>query len=122
MEEYDPSNDHHFQSALATICVADPDRSETIIREYFGFGSSRWDGWDQQFIDFIERYRNPGILYGTIGNGWYFLFCPVVDKGIWVFADETMKGKGFLSLTTILSLKEVAIQKGLLERKADEDD
>ncbi len=117
MEDYDLANDHQFQSALATICVADPDRSEEILKEYFNAGSSSWDGWDEQFVTFIRKHRDPGLFYGTIGNGWHFLFCAKDSTGIWVFKDDGMKGKGFLRPESILALSEVAIQKGLLRRE-----
>lgn len=115
MQDYDPSQDQQYESAMETMCVADPDRSEEILKEYFPFGTSAWDDWDEQFLTFIDTYRRPGMLYGTTGNGWHFLLCPAADKGIWVFSDKSMKGKGFLSSTTIGALKEVAAQKGLLK-------
>lgn len=115
MENYDPSNDHQYQSALATMCKADPERSEAILKEYFHAGTSAWDGWDEQFVTFIHTYRKPGLLYGTTGNGWHFLFCPEAQAGIWVFSDESMKGKGFLLPETVAKLTEVAAQKGLLD-------
>jgi hypothetical protein len=116
MEDYDLAHDHQYQSALATMCVADPDRSEEILKQYFGAGSSAWDAWDEQFLTFIEAHRKPGLFYGTIGNGWHFLFCAADQKGIWVFSDQGMKGKGFLRPESIAALTEVAYQKELLRR------
>ena len=115
MEEYDSANDHQYQSALATMRKADPERSESILKEYFNAGSSAWDEWDEQFVTFVHTYRKPGLLYGTAGNGWHFLFCPEAQKGIWVFADKAMKGKGFLLPETVAQLTRVAAEKRLLD-------
>ena len=116
MEDYDLAQDHQFQSAMATMCVADPDRSEAILKDYFGAGTSTWGHWDEQFVTFVEAHRKPGLFYGSIGNGWHFLFCAEDKTGIWVFSDEDMKGKGFLRPQSIAALTEVAYQKGLLRR------
>lgn len=96
--------------------LADPDRAEEVIREAFGAGGSSWTGWDGQFIDFIEEHRKKGLIYGTIGDGWHFLFCAEDAKGIWVCLRDGMTGKGMLRPATVTALIEVAVEKGLITR------
>lgn len=114
MEDYDVESEHHRQVALETLRFADPDRAEERIREYFGAGSSAWTDWDEQFVTFIEENRKAGLFYGTIGDGWHFLFCPPAARGFWVCAREGMKGKGFLRPQSVEALAGLAREKGLL--------
>lgn len=116
MQEYDLEREHHLQAALETMKPADPDEAETFLKEHFGAGSSTWTDWDQRFIDLVEDNRKSTLLYGTIGNGWHFLFCPVTAAGFWVCLHESMIGKGFLRKESVAALTEVACQKGLIER------
>ncbi|MEO5913865.1 MAG: hypothetical protein ABIS50_06505 [Luteolibacter sp.] len=120
MDAYDLDQLHHHDAALQTMVIADPDRAEDALREYFGAGSTAWTGWDEQFITFIEKRRKTGLLYGTIGDGWYFLFSPSSEEGFWVCLREGMAGKGFLRPESMASLTEVAIEKGLYERPRPE--
>lgn len=115
MEDENLEHEHHVQSALQTMQVADPDHAEELFKEYFGAGSSTWTAWDEQFVTFIEAYKKPGLIYGTIGNGWHFLFCASAGKGFWVCAHEAMRGKGFLRPNSVAALKDLALQKGLIE-------
>lgn len=113
MDAYDLDQLHHYEAAMQTMRVADPDRAEDALREYFGAGSTKWTGWDEQFITFIEKHRRTGLLYGTIGDGWHFLFAPESGEGFWICLREGMAGKGFLKAESMESLTEVAVKKGL---------
>lgn len=115
MDAFDPDQLHLHDAALQTMRMADPDRAEEIIRDAFGAGGSNWTGWDGQFIDFIEEHRRKGLIYGTVGDGWHFLFCPCDSKGIWICLREGMTGKGLLRTATVVALTEVAVEKGLYE-------
>jgi hypothetical protein len=116
MQDYDVEREHHRQAALNTMRSADPDRAEELIKDYFGAGASTWTGWDEQFITFIEENRKNRLLYGTIGDGWHFLFCATAEQGFWVCAREGMKGKGFLRPQSVAALSQLAREKGLLAR------
>jgi hypothetical protein len=116
MDEFDPEHQHHLEAAKQTMRVADPDRAEEALRGYFGAGTTKWTGWDEQFITFIENHRRSGLLYGTIGDGWHFLFAPPSEEGLWICVREGMVGKGFLRAESMDSLTEIAAQKGLYER------
>lgn len=113
MEDYDLEQTHHLEAATESMRVADPDRAEEILRHYFGAGSSRWTGWDEQFIAFIEAHRKTGLLYGTIGDGWHFLLAPESGDGFWVCLREGLVGKGFLRPESSAALAYVAEKKGL---------
>lgn len=117
MDDYDPILEHQRQTATETMRAADPDRAEALIKEYFGAGSSVWTDWDEHFITYIETHRKTGLIYGTIGDGWHFLFAPEDSSGFWVCAREGMKGKGFLPPESVAALTEVAVEKELYIRK-----
>ncbi|MFM2198849.1 MAG: hypothetical protein RLZZ505_2281 [Verrucomicrobiota bacterium] len=116
MEEYDLELEHHVKAATATMRGIDPDRAEHTLKELFGAGSSAWTGWDEQFVTFIETHRRAGLLYGTVGDGWHFLFSPSAGKGFWVCSREGMIGKGFLRPKGVAGLTEIAVQKHLFTR------
>ncbi|MES2921564.1 MAG: hypothetical protein V4819_08460 [Verrucomicrobiota bacterium] len=116
MEEYDLNREHQRLAALQTMRLADPDNVETLIRELFDAGTSKWTGWDEQFITFVENNRNTVLLYGSIGHGWHFLFAPAAGEGFWICASHTMTGKGFLRSESIAALREVAVEKHLFRR------
>ena len=113
MQDFDLSLEHQRQEALQTMRVADPDNVELIIKELFGAGSSRWTGWDEQFIAFVEKNRTGTLLYGSIGDHWHFLFAPAAREGFWICARETMTGKGMLRQELVAALTDVAVMKGL---------
>lgn len=116
MEDFDLSLDYQRIAAVQTMRVADPDNVELIIRELFGADSSRWTGWDEQFITFVENNRKGVLLYGSIGDHWHFLFAPSAKAGFWICARETMTGKGLLQPGSVEILTEVAEQKALFPR------
>lgn len=101
---------------MQTMRVADIDRAEEMLKEYFGAGSTTWTGWDERFVTFIENHRKTGLFYGTIGDGWHFLFSHQDKSGFWVCAREGMKGKGFLRPESVVALTEVAMEKKLIPR------
>ncbi len=115
-DDEDLIDEHHLQVAKESMRAADPDRAEEQFKEFFGAGSSTWTGWDERFVTIIENNSRAGLLYGTMGNDWHFLFAPAAAEGFWVFADETMKGKGFLKPDTLALLTEIAVEKGLFTR------
>lgn len=116
MEDFDLSLEYQRLAALRTMRVADPDNVELIIRELFGAGSSRWTGWDEQFITFVEINRKGVLLYGSIGDHWHFLFAPAASAGFWICARESMTGKGLLQPKSVEILTEVAEQRDLIHR------
>ncbi len=120
MDTFDPNQLHLHDAALQTMRVADPDRAEEMIREAFNVSGSGWTGWDEQFLAFIEDHRRKGLIYGTIGDGWHFLFCPADTKGIWICLREGMTGKGLLRDDSVAALTEIAVEKGLHERPRPE--
>jgi hypothetical protein len=116
MEDYNLAREHRRQAAMETMVAADPARAEADFKEYFESGSSAWTGWDQHFVDFIEKNRRNGLFYGDIGAGWHFLFSPSAGDGFWICTQEDVKGKGFLAPEAIAALTEVAVEKGLFTR------
>lgn len=116
MQDYDLALDHQRSAALQTMRLANADNVETLIKELFEAGTSRWTGWDEQFITFVENNRNNVLLYGSIGDDWHFLFAPAAGKGFWICAHDTMTGKGFLRQESTAALTEVAVEKHLFER------
>jgi hypothetical protein len=108
--------EHLAQAALESMRMADPDRAESLLKDYFGAGSTAWTGWDEQFVTFINKHRHQGLIYGTVGDGWHFLFCQPAGEGFWVCARESLMGKGFLRQKSIDALAQLARQKGLLAR------
>jgi hypothetical protein len=116
MEDYDLILEHQRLAALQTMRPANPDNVETIIRELFDAGTSKWTGWDEKFITFVETNRSTVLLYGSIGHGWHFLFAPAAGQGFWICASRTMTGKGFLREESIAALTEVAVEKHLFAR------
>ncbi len=116
MEDYQLTRAHRIQAAKKSMRVSDADRAEAEFKEYFEAGSSGWTGWDQKFVDFIEENRRPGLIYGTVGDGWHFLFSPSAEKGFWVCAKEGVKGKGFFRPETAQALTDAAVEKGLYTR------
>ena len=116
MEDYDLALDHQRLAALQTMRPADPDNVETLIKELFDAGTSKWTGWDEQFITFVENNRNNVLLYGSIAHGWHFLFAPSAGEGFWICASHTMTGKGFLRPESVAALTEVAVEKHLFHR------
>lgn len=116
MDDYDLTLQHQHDAAMQTMRLADPDRAEELLKEYFGAGSSTWTGWDQHFIDYIEEHRKTGLIYGTIGDGWHFLISVADQTGFWVCAREGMRGKGFLQPKGVAALTDVAVEKKLISR------
>ena len=116
MEDFDLSLDYQRLAALQTMRRANPDNVELIIRELFGAGSSKWTGWDEEFITFVEGNRSGTLLYGSIGDHWHFLIAPAARAGFWICARESMMGKGQLQPQTVEMLTEVAEQKNLYTR------
>lgn len=116
MEEYDLALEQQRLAAVQTMRTAHPDNVETLIKELFEAGTSKWTGWDEQFITFVEKNRNSVLLYGSISDGWHFLFAPAAGEGFWICASHTMTGKGFLRPESIAVLSEVAVEKHLFMR------
>lgn len=116
MQDYDLAMEHQRSAALQTMCVADPDNVETLLKELFGGGSSQWTGWDEQFITFVEKNRKGVLLYGSIGDGWHFLFAPAANAGFWMCASKSMTGKGLLRQESVAALTEVAVEKHFFSR------
>lgn len=115
-DDYDLTLEHQRQAALDTMRAADPEKAETQFKDYFGAGSSAWTDWDEHFVTFIEDNRRKGLIYGSIGDGWHFLFTPSVGEGFWIYARESMKGKGFLRPASVAALTDLAVEKGLFSR------
>ena len=113
MEDYDLAHEHQRQAALQTMRPADPDNVEILLKELFGGGTSQWTGWDEQFVAFVERHRTGALFYGSIGDGWHFVFAAGSGEGFWIRASKTMTGKGLLRPESVAALTEVAIEKGL---------
>ena len=116
MEDYELTRAHRIQAAKESMRASDPDRAEEEFKNYFEAGSSGWTGWDQKFVTFIEDNRGSGLIYGTVGDGWHFLFSPSAGKGFWVCVKEGVKGKGFFRSETVEALTVAAVEKGLYTR------
>lgn len=122
MDAYLPEQLRLQNTALDSMRAADPDRAEEVIREYFGAGTSAWTDWDERFLVFIEEHRRRGLIYGTIGDGWHFLFSADDDKGEWFCIREGMTGKGVLREDSVAALREMAVKKGLCSNPLPDGD
>ena len=113
MDAYHPDELRVHNAAFDSMRAADPERAEEAIREYFGADSAVWTKWDEQFLTFVEAHRRKGLIYGTVGDGWHFLFSADDCTGEWFCIRDGMTGKGILREESVVALREMAVEKGL---------
>lgn len=114
MDDEDLNREHRREAALKSMIAVDPLQTVEHFKEYFGGEDAVWTDWDLKFVKFIEQNRRTGLIYGTIGDGWHFLFSPPAADGIWICTQEDVKGKGFLRPESIQALTKLAVEKGLV--------
>ena len=63
--------------------------------------------WFETIHKFVEEHKTERLLQGETSDGYGFVYCPNVNRGLWYQFQDKVRGVGRLSEHSLATLKEI---------------